>query len=111
MAGLTQKDMAALHLFKQRLLQEFGERVDSAQLFGSKARGEATKHSDIDVLVVLRDATWQDRHQVSALSADVLLETDTVLSTKIFSPEQLSEMKHDRSMFWQSIEPDLQPLA
>lgn len=110
MAGLTTKDKEALALFKHKLQAEFGERLDSTQLFGSKARGEATKHSDVDVLVILKDATWRDRSHVSDLSFRVLLASDVVLSTKTFSPEQFEEMKRDRSMFWQSISPDIVPL-
>ena len=80
------------------------------QLFGSKARGDATKFSDVDVLVILDDATWEDRRSVSRITSDVLLETGVDLSAKTFSPNQLDEMKRQRSMFWQTIESDLRPI-
>lgn len=107
MAGLTTKDKEALALFKHKLQAEFGERLDSTQLFGSKARGEAAKHSDVDVLVVINAATWQDRSTVSGLGAEVLFDTGILLSPKTLSPDQLQIMKDQRSMFWQAIEPDL----
>lgn len=107
MAGLTKKEKEALGLFKEKLVAEFGERLDSTQLFGSKARGDAAKHSDVDVLVVLKDATWRDRHRVSVFASRVLLVTGVLLSTKVFSPEQMGQMERQRSVFWQSIKPDL----
>ncbi len=104
---LTPQEQAALVLFKKRVLQAFPGQVNSIQLFGSKARGEATKFSDVDVLVVLKDMQWQDRHTISNITADILLETDIVLSPKTFSQEQFEQMKQERSMFWQTIAPDL----
>lgn len=107
MAGLTKREKEALEMLKEKLTQEFGERLDSTQLFGSKARGDAVKHSDVDVLVVIRNMTWQDRHKVSALASRVLLATGVLLSTKAFSPEQMEQMERQRSVFWQSIKSDL----
>lgn len=107
MAGLTKREKEALEMLKEKLTQEFGERLDSTQLFGSKARGDAVKHSDVDVLVVLKDATWRDRRSVSHLSAEVLFDVGVLLSAKTFSPDQIEEMRRERSMFWQAIEPDL----
>ena len=107
MAGLTKKEEEALQLFKRKLLDEFGDRLDSTQLFGSKARGDATKESDIDVLVTLRDRSWRDRRRVNHVAADVLFDTDTFISPKSLSPEEIEDMRQQRSMFWQSVEPEL----
>lgn len=110
MNDITPEEHHALELFATRLRQEFPGRLGSLRLFGSKARGEATKFSDLDVLVILDNATWQDRRIVSRLTSRILLETEVVISPKTFSPEQFETMKQHRSMFWQSIEPDLIPL-
>lgn len=107
MTGLTSQDTKALKLFADHLKETFPERLEGVQVFGSKARGEATKFSDVDVLVVLKDATRQDRHTVSRLTSRVLLDTNVFLSPKTLSPQQLGGMQQRGSMFWQSIEPDL----
>lgn len=111
MAGLTPHDHQALRIFTERLHQTFPGRLQSLQLFGSKARGEATKFSDVDVLVIVQNATSKDRHAVSRLTAEVLLETGIVISPKTFSPQQLATLQRERSMFWQSIQPNLVPLG
>lgn len=107
MVKLTDKEKEVLQRFKEKLASELGERLDAAQLFGSKARGEANKFSDIDVLVVVRDATWRDRRTVSGITSDILLSDGIFISPKVLSPIQLEKMKNRRSMFWQSIKPDL----
>lgn len=108
MAGLTTKDKEALKLFKEKLLQEFADQIDSIQLFGSKARGEAQKHSDVDVLVILDGGVPQDRHRVNRLTSDIMLETGVLVSPKTFTKSQWQEMERDQDMFWQVVQPDLQ---
>ncbi len=42
--------------FKQLLLEKFGDKLTSLVLFGSVARGTAKQESDIDLLIILKDA-------------------------------------------------------
>ena len=59
-----------LDAFVARVRAAYGERLVHVILYGSYARGEATKHSDVDVLVVLRDMPEEQRSQeVSRLSS------------------------------------------
>ncbi len=45
-----------LNKFKQLLLEKFGENFISLVLYGSVARGTAKTESDIDLLIILKDA-------------------------------------------------------
>lgn len=56
-----------LALFMDALDKNFGQRVCFAGLQGSYARGEATKDSDIDVVVILDTLSPQDIHRYSAM--------------------------------------------
>jgi hypothetical protein len=60
--------------FSELLSQTLDEQLTSIVLFGSVARGEATKKSDIDVLVVVKAPTDADlialREQVTELCLD-----------------------------------------
>lgn len=42
--------------FKQSLLERFGDELISLVLYGSVARGTARKESDIDLLIIVKDA-------------------------------------------------------
>ncbi|MEO0351180.1 MAG: nucleotidyltransferase domain-containing protein [Cyanobacteria bacterium P01_A01_bin.15] len=52
---LSSKLKQLLWEFKQALKQLYGERLADLVLFGSFARHEETKDSDVDVLIVLKD--------------------------------------------------------
>lgn len=47
----------------ERLQAAFGDRLVGVALYGSRARGEAGPHSDVDLLVIVRDLPghWQER--------------------------------------------------
>lgn len=46
----------SLNKLKQLLLERFGANLISLVLFGSVARGTAKQESDIDLLIILKDA-------------------------------------------------------
>jgi predicted nucleotidyltransferase len=110
MAGLTKKEWEALQIFKQRTEAALPEQVESLYVFGSKARGDADKHSDIDVLVVMKDASGGNRSIVSGVASQVLTETGVLVSAKKFTPGQIAEMEKRKAIFWQTIKPELKPI-
>lgn len=107
MKHLTAQETRALQLFKERMLEAFPSRGATLQLFGSKARGEASKHSDVDVIVVMDTVSLDDRMTVSGIVLDIMLETGVLLSVKKFSVREMHKMREGRALFWQAISPDL----
>lgn len=59
------------------------------RLFGSKARGEASPDSDIDVFIVLREVDWQIEREIYDLCFEIGLEHDVLISPIIFSEGEL----------------------
>lgn len=64
-ASLSEAERSALDGAVRELRREFGERLRSVWLYGSRARGE-TPHpeSDIDLLVVLDHHNWEEDGRV-----------------------------------------------
>jgi len=82
--------------FKERLFSTFGSRFQRAVLYGSRARGEATPDSDIDVLVVLdplEDATSDWDHCID-IAADIAARTGQLISVLVCSSEDYAHREH-----------------
>lgn len=54
-AKLNERYRKAAEEFAQRVSSALGDQVDSIILYGSVARGEAKRDSDIDILVICQD--------------------------------------------------------
>ena len=55
MAAATITDDPVIARFRTALRETYGDRLERAVLYGSRARGDARKDSDYDVAVFLRD--------------------------------------------------------
>lgn len=73
---------------KEPLLKAYGEGIKQVILYGSCARGKATKDSDIDLLVVVDDSLnpFEVRKSLSDTIFDILLEKGELISV-IVVPE------------------------
>ena len=75
---LTSEEMLAISILKRRLKKEFN--VVKLILFGSKARGDHSKHSDIDLLVLVKEpSTRETKEKLSDLQFDTIMEQDAPL--------------------------------
>jgi predicted nucleotidyltransferase len=74
---------------------EFKERVAALVpilqfcVFGSRARGDATAESDLDVFLVVDNIDTDLRDMISEVAWEVGFENDVVLSTFVVTVEQL----------------------
>ena len=77
-------------MFKARAEQALGERLAGLYVFGSRARGEAGSDSDLDLAVILNDATFDrvsEKLALSDIAYSVLLDTGAYLQPMPFSVE------------------------
>lgn len=63
---------------RDRLVEELGDRIESIILYGSVARNEADKDSDIDILVVTRDDDEKIYDRISRIRTIVDLNSNTL---------------------------------
>jgi predicted nucleotidyltransferase len=67
-ASLSVEERALLERFIQRLRLHLGNDLNAVWLFGSRARGEQPgRDSDVDVLVLVEDASWPAKVRIREL--------------------------------------------
>ena len=103
---IKEKYQKVMNEFVRRALEEYGDKIDSIILFGSVARGEAGKESDIDILVVAVGDRFKIRRELSELVLDILLETGEYISVKTLSMEDFKFLKEIKSSFLKNVMQD-----
>jgi predicted nucleotidyltransferase len=79
---LSSLDGSVLTRFRAALDALYGDRLERAVLFGSRARGDARPDSDYDVAVFLHNFTrpWPELDPLSEITTDILFDTGAVIS-------------------------------
>lgn len=110
MYSLTPQEERAVQAFKKRVLDFLGPQVVSFSLFGSRARGEGDEESDVDILVLLKEAPTKTRGHIFEIAADILVEYEIDISPLVMGQKQFEEMKKRERLLPQEIERDGIPL-
>jgi predicted nucleotidyltransferase len=82
-----------LRRFRAALAATYGDRLERAVLFGSRARGDARPDSDYDVAVFIREPDrWLDEAiRLADLGTDILMDSGAVISAKPFRAGSYNE--------------------
>ena len=79
----------ALRSLKEALTKKFD--IRDFRLFGSKARGDDTPESDIDVMIVVNEINPDIESQMDDIIFEVNLENDTFISAIIIGKKEIEE--------------------
>ena len=90
---LTQSESLALQKFVRALLQTFPAQIHQLALFGSKARGDSSPDSDIDVLILVAQEDRALRSRMIDIASEVSLEYDVLVSPRVISEERWEKMR------------------
>lgn len=85
--GLSAADRRVALTLKRRLA-EIGQPIDF-RVFGSRARGNATWESDLDIFIELEAASPTTRRRIEDLAWEVGFAVDVVISPFVVTREQL----------------------
>lgn len=81
-----------LNDLKERLIEMLGDRLVLLALYGSRARGDYERHSDIDIAVIVRDLDRKLKLRILQGVAEIELEHLVPLSTLVMSESDYTDL-------------------
>jgi predicted nucleotidyltransferase len=103
LGGLNSIEEKAVREFKDTLLDKFGENIMSIKLFGSKARGDYHRESDIDVLVLIKKGDFRVRDRIVDVSSDLLIKYGVLISPRVMTEEHFSYLEYLETAFAKNV--------
>lgn len=107
---LTPTEKKAVQEFIKTIRSQYGDKIQRAALFGSKVRGDWTKYSDIDILLIIDDEKWKFRQPFSVIVSDIALKYNVALDVRVISNARWQYMKNIQAGLYQNISRDSIPL-
>ncbi len=107
---LKRKDGEALRDFVDRVRATLGNRIAALKLFGSKATGRDVADSDIDVLVVVNEASAAVEDWILDIAFDVNLAHDVYISPRVIERTVFDDPVWRITPFIQTLEREGIPL-
>jgi predicted nucleotidyltransferase len=86
---LKENEERAIKSLKKELDNRF--KLVDLWLFGSKARGDDTEESDVDVMIKLAETDHETESQIYDIVYEINLKNDTFISVIIFSKYEIDE--------------------
>lgn len=74
------------------------------RVFGSRARGDASDDSDLDVFIKVENITPKQRHYISEIASDIGFERDRIITTLVATYQHLVEGPLGADPIMQNIE-------
>jgi predicted nucleotidyltransferase len=111
-ASLSIEERTLLEHFIQRLRLRLGNELSAVWLFGSRARGEQpARDSDVDVLVLVEDASWPAKARIHELLGTAARELGLEalvwsFSIHINTPAWLEQRREIESFFIAEVDRD-----
>ncbi len=87
--NLKQNEKDAVAELKNELKKRFN--ILDVCIFGSKARGESSPGSDIDIMIEVETGTAEIESEIDDLAYEINLTYDCLISTTIFRKKELEE--------------------
>jgi predicted nucleotidyltransferase len=102
--GLTENEQLALRDLKETLSEHVA--LYALSLFGSRARGEETTDSDIDVMIEVEEYTPEVEAKIDDIIFLIDLKHDVFISATIFGKRELEDGPVSESPLYKSVERD-----
>ena len=103
---LSNKEKNILYNFKKEIEKKFPGEIIEVLIFGSKARGDATRDSDIDILVITKSINRKIIKEIRFTGYELEIENGITLSIQVFSSDYVNHLRDLPTQFIQNIDRD-----
>jgi len=79
--------------FSTKIRREFPNQISQIILFGSYARGDYHDHSDVDILVVTTDDTWDLKKGIMDAGFYFYFEMGVLITARVMTEQQYKKTK------------------
>ena len=107
---LTKLENNLLIEFKNMLMAKFPQEVLKLWLFGSRARGQWTPESDLDVLIITRSDDYHLADEIIKIATNLMLKYNLYISPKVISQGHYKELERTGSDFLYFVKSDRIPV-
>jgi len=101
---LNEKEAEVLEEFKRRVQERFPKELVNMLVFGSKARGDATQESDIDVIVITHSNDKKLAKNIRYTGYDLEIEHGIILSIQVYSERHINYLRNIPTQFIQNVD-------
>ncbi len=102
------KEVILLHTWSilEDLVSKIKDKSSLVILFGSQARGDATLHSDMDLLIVLKDAKNHKNNKNEILEMIRKIKVKNKINPTFLEVESFNQEAKDNTLFYRNIKKD-----
>ncbi len=93
----------ALSELKGGLQQLLGDNLIEARLFGSRARGDHEPDSDVDVMVLVKERSWDIDRGIVAIFSDIGIKYELCFVPLKMTPEQLEDQFDMNTLLYRNL--------
>lgn len=108
---LSNQELAAITTLGLSLRHVLGDDLYHLWLFGSKARGDFSSDSDVDLLIILSGLTPQRRGAIRRLAARTSLDYNILINTHLYEKARWQGMVERGETLWREVQRDGVPLG
>ncbi len=101
---LSNKEKNIIITFKKRIEKKFPEEIMKVLIFGSKARGDAVKDSDIDILVIIRSNDKKIIREIRFTGYELEIDNNIILSIQVLSNDYVEHLRNLPAQFIQNVD-------
>ena len=102
---MTERDSRMVAEFRKRLPDDIKSQLRAILVYGSRARGDATEDSDLDVVALVENKTPEIERKLHDIAYGVMWDFDFIpmMSLKVFSDARFHDAAQEGMSYYRNV--------